>query len=110
MEDWLPERVKTLLRALLDGDAQTPRSQREEILRRAARPAGQAPGSLAPELAAHVDRVAHGAYKITDEQIDELRAAHGEDVVFEITVLAAVGAGLKRLRKGLSLLRAEAQR
>ena len=37
-------------------------------------------------------------------------AAHGDDVVFEVTVLAAFGAGLKRLRKGLALLRAEAQR
>jgi hypothetical protein len=107
MEDWLPERVKTVLRALLDGEAQTPRAQREEILTRAARAAGDAPGSLPPSLAAHVDRVAHHAYKITDEQIDALKAEHGEDRVFEVTLLAAFGAGLKRLRKGLSLLRAE---
>src|SRR4051812_45945539 len=81
MEAWLPERVKTLLRALLDGDAQLSPAVRKQLLDRAA---GAPAGAIPPALAAYADRVAHTAYKIRDEDIDQLRAqGHSEDEIFE---------------------------
>jgi alkylhydroperoxidase family enzyme len=45
------------------------------------------------------------AYKVTDAQIEALRAADfSEDDIFELTVAAAVGAGLDRLDAGLRTL------
>jgi hypothetical protein len=108
METWLPERVKTCVRALLDGAGQTSRAEREEILGRAAQPPGGAPGSLSPAIAEWVDRVAHRAYTIRDEDVAHLRdTGHDEDLIFEVTLAAALGAGLERLRTGLRLLRGE---
>jgi len=57
-------------------------------------------------LRAYVDKVARHAYEVTDEDVEALkRAGYGEDQLFEITVSAAVGAGLKRLERGLAALR-----
>jgi len=107
MEDGLPERVKTVVRALLGGEGKTANEWREQILSSAT--GGTSMPALPPELAAHVERVAHSAYKITDESLKQLEAqGHDEDVIFEVTLAAALGAGLKRLRKGLAALRASA--
>jgi hypothetical protein len=108
MEDWLPERVKTVVRALIGGEGKTANAWREQILGWTA--GGASKPALPPELAAHVERVAHSAYKITDEDLERLKAqGHDEDVIFEVTLAAALGAGLKRLRKGLAALRASAK-
>jgi hypothetical protein len=57
-------------------------------------------------LRAYVDKVARHAYEVTDEEVDALkRAGYTEDQLFEITVSAAVGAGLLRLERGLAALR-----
>jgi alkylhydroperoxidase family enzyme len=46
------------------------------------------------------------AYRVTDGQVEALRAAGlSEDEVFELTVAAAVGAGLDRLDAGMRTLR-----
>jgi alkylhydroperoxidase family enzyme len=106
MDDGLSERVKTVLRALLTGKAQLSSVARQEILDRAAGSADAAGRSVPPALAAYAERVTNAAYKITDDDVQKLRAAgHSEDEIFESTLIAAFGAGLKRLRKGLSLLR-----
>lgn len=70
-------------------------------LEEAAQPERSAPAELAPYL----DKVRRHAYRITDEDIDALaRAGHSDDVVFELTVAVAVGAGLERLNAGLRVL------
>jgi alkylhydroperoxidase family enzyme len=55
-----------------------------------------------PGSEAYCDTVRRHAYRVTDAQVDELRAAGlGEDEIFELTVAAAAGAGLERLEAGL---------
>ncbi|HET9227949.1 MAG TPA: hypothetical protein VFR31_14840 [Thermoanaerobaculia bacterium] len=58
-----------------------------------------------PALRSYLEKVAHHAYRITDEDVEALkRAGLSEDQIFEATVAAAVGAGRKRLRAGLAAL------
>lgn len=57
-------------------------------------------------LAPYVIKVALHAYKITDEDILQLkRDGLTEDQIFEATAAAAVGAALLRLEKGMAALR-----
>lgn len=58
-----------------------------------------------PALRPYLEKVAHHAYRVTDEDVEALRQAGvTEDQIFEATVAAAVGAGMKRLRIGLAAL------
>jgi alkylhydroperoxidase family enzyme len=71
-------------------------------LRTAAQPDRIAPDDFAPYL----DKVRRHAYKVTDRDVEELKAAgYSEDEIFEHTVSAAVAAGLERLDAGLRALR-----
>jgi alkylhydroperoxidase family enzyme len=60
----------------------------------------------APRAArAYLETVRRHAYRVTDEQVAELRAGGlSEDEIFELTVAAAVAAGLERLDAGLRTL------
>jgi alkylhydroperoxidase family enzyme len=77
------------------------------------------PGTLDPEirtaiaagtdvpraLASYIEKVDKHAYEITDEDIQALlEIGYSEDQIFEATVAAALGAGMKRLRAGLVAL------
>jgi hypothetical protein len=69
---------------------------RREIL------AGGGPGPLQPYL----EKVRRHAYKVVDGDVDALReAGWSEDALFEATVAAAVGAGLRRLELALEAMR-----
>jgi alkylhydroperoxidase family enzyme len=71
-------------------------------LREAADPGRPAPAAFGPYL----EKVRSGAYRVTDGDVEALRAAgHSEDEIFERTVAAAVAAGLERLDAGLETLR-----
>jgi alkylhydroperoxidase family enzyme len=73
-----------------------------ERLRETAQPDRPAP----PELAAYLEKVRLHAYKVTDGDIEELKAAgFDEDEIFEHTVSAATAAGLERLDAALATLR-----
>ena len=68
----------------------------------AAQPERPAPAQFVPYL----KKVRLQAYKVTDRDVDELKAAgFSEDEIFEQTVSAAVAAGLERLDAGLETLR-----
>jgi alkylhydroperoxidase family enzyme len=55
-----------------------------------------------PELAAYLEKVRECAYTVTDADVDALKGAgFSEDEIFEQTVAAAVGEGLRRLELGL---------
>jgi alkylhydroperoxidase family enzyme len=55
-----------------------------------------------PAAEAYVDTVRRHAYRTTDAQVATLLdAGMSQDEVFEVTVAAAVGAGLARLDAGL---------
>jgi hypothetical protein len=71
----------------------------DQKMRRAA-----AEGAQVPEaLRGYLDKVARHAYKVTDEDVEALRAAgYSEDQIFEATVSCALGACLRRLEAGLS--------
>ena len=61
-----------------------------------------------PQLVAYVKKVALYAYKTTEEDIEALRSAgYGEDAIFEITLSAALGAGMTRLERGLAALKGD---
>jgi len=61
---------------------------------------------MPPDLAGYVDKVARHAYKVTDEDLVALkRAGNSDDLLFEVTVSAALGAAVGRLQRGLSALR-----
>lgn len=58
------------------------------------------------ELQTYVDKVALNAYKVTDANVEDLlRAGYSEDAIFEITLSAALGAGVARLAQGLEALK-----
>ena len=62
---------------------------------------------IPPALAPYVIKVALHAYRITDEDIMQLkRDGLTEDQIFEATAAAAVGAALLRLERGMAALRA----
>jgi alkylhydroperoxidase family enzyme len=52
----------------------------------------------APALAAYLDKVRRRAYTVTDRDVAALKSAGvSEDEIFEQTVAAAIGEGLRRL-------------
>ena len=53
----------------------------------------------------YLEKVRRGAYRVSDGDVDELRAAgFSEDEIFEQTVSVAVSEGLIRLDAGLRAL------
>jgi alkylhydroperoxidase family enzyme len=73
-----------------------------ERLRETAQPDRPAP----PEMTAYLEKVRLYAYKVTDGDIEQLKAAgFSEDEIFEHTVSAATAAGLERLDAALATLR-----
>jgi alkylhydroperoxidase family enzyme len=60
-----------------------------------------APDEMAPYLA----KVREHAYTVTDDDVEELLAAgHSQDEIFEQTVAAAIGEGLRRLDAAMRVI------
>lgn len=60
---------------------------------------------LPPDLQAYVTKVCVHAYKVTDEDIEQLRGAgYNEEAIFEITLSTALGAGTRCLTRGMAAL------
>lgn len=106
------ERIRSLVAglrtAVLHGRGVTAPELRQSAAARAAATGGYHLGAtdgLPADLAEYIDTVARHAYRVTDEQVAGLLAAgYSEDAVFEVTVSAALGAGLARLERGLAAL------
>ena len=63
------------------------------------------PSPLPPEVEPYIRKVALNAYKVLDRDVDAVRAAgHSVDDVFEMTVAAAVSAGVTRMEIALAAL------
>ena len=61
--------------------------------------------NIPPELIPYIDKIALHAYKVTDEDLATLQEqGYSEDALFEITLSAALGTGLARMRYGLAAL------
>jgi len=106
--------TKRLVDSVLATPGHTASELRRSILARAARlggrhdPAGGPGDGVPTSLAGYVDKVALHAYRVTDEDLAALKqAGNSDDVLFEATVSAALGAALGRLERGLSALRGE---
>jgi alkylhydroperoxidase family enzyme len=71
-----------------------------------------AEGSGVPQdVAAYVDTVRLNAYRVTDEEVADLRSGGwSDDQLFELTVAAAYGAARERLEAGLAALARAADR
>lgn len=101
MSDPHAARMQRLRERVLDGPGKLSPAVRKAI---AGEP-GLGSAEIPPVLLPYLDKVAYHAYQVTDEDVQELlRAGLSEDEIFEATVAAALGAGLKRLRAGLAAL------
>lgn len=108
MDDRYETAIRSLLRAVLDGPGVTATGTRKAIEASSATAAGRS-GSPAAEVPAvlepYLEKMARHAYKVTDQDIQALEeAGYSEDAIFEITVSAALGAGMGRLERGLAAL------
>jgi alkylhydroperoxidase family enzyme len=95
---------RRLVEAVLGAPGDTPEALRRAVLERS----GGTRDGVPEGLRTYVDKVAHHAYKVTDEDVKALNAAgQSDDSIFEITVAAAVGAAMHRLARGMAALRGE---
>lgn len=94
----LPDELSALTRSVLDGPGHTAPERR-----RAA-----AEGALDDSpLGRYLAKVRTGAYRITGDEVDALRAAgHADDELFELTIAAALGVSRAQLEKGLAAVAA----
>ncbi len=99
MEDPYAEKIKQLQDSVLRSPGALDSSVRQAA----------AAGSAVPEqLSPYVDKVAHRAHAVTDEDVLGLRrAGYSEDEIFEVTLSTALGAGISRLEAGLRALEPE---
>lgn len=112
--------VRGLIESILTTPGDTDPALRRAIEARSAAAGGHSgPSELIPggggeipeALRGYVDKVARHAYKVTEQEIEELkRAGYSEDAIFEVTLSAALGAGMARLERGLTALRGEEPR
>jgi hypothetical protein len=105
-------KIKNLAERVLEGPGQSDARLRQSAAQRAAAHAvGATPGDdalLPPEISRYVDKLALHAYGVSDTDIASLRmAGHSEDVIFELTLSAALSAGMARLKIGLAALTGE---
>lgn len=109
----MPDRHLAIRQKLIDAVLTTPgetdSALRRQIEARAARLAGveRPVGDAVPEaLRPYLDKVARHAYKVTDEDVQALQEqGYSEDAILEITLSAALGAGMSRLERGLAALK-----
>ena len=109
MDDRYTAQVQRLVDAVLSSAGDIDPDTRRVVEGHAAflggRPIGTM-GDLPAALDAYVDKVARHAYKVTDDDIAALRqAGYSLDAIFEVTLSAALGAGMSRLERGLALLK-----
>ncbi len=103
----IPPRLQTAINALLTERAASSPKLRQAVMEYAGNPVvnDPVPSSLPADLAPFVNKVSLYAYRVTDGDIEQLKAAgYSEDEIFELTLCAAVGAGLVRLECGLAAL------
>ena len=100
-----------LIDAILTSPGETDPTLRRAIEEQSAQWSSSSPQQVKqvpPELATYVKKVALYAYKTTEEDIEALRkAGYDDDAIFEITLSAALGAGMTRLERGLVALKGD---
>lgn len=103
------EKIQTLIDSVLNGSGDSNPELRRAVEQRAAAHASRQSGGgglLPQEVGSYVDKIARHAYKVTDADIEALRdAGYSEDAIFELTLSAALGAGMARLERGLAAMK-----
>jgi alkylhydroperoxidase family enzyme len=101
--------TQRLIEAVLSSPGDTEPSVRRAVAALSAQPGGRLTSNVdavPPELISYIKKVALHAYKITGEDVEMLlQAGYTEDAIFEITLSAALGAGMARLERGLAALK-----
>jgi hypothetical protein len=104
MDPWHPTETNTrlapfvrdLVAAIVNGPARTSSALRRSICE-------GTPSD--PKLAAYVEKVRRSSYRVASSDIDALQASGlDDDAIFEVTVAAALGEALRRLRIVLRVL------
>jgi alkylhydroperoxidase family enzyme len=96
------EAVERVAEAILE----TPGDAELELRRAVEAYAAGREAELPEHLRPYVDKVARNAYKVTDADVDALRAnGYSDDAIFELTLAAALGAARSRLDAGLRAMR-----
>jgi len=100
---------QALIDAVLNTPGETDPGLRHAVEEQSAQLSGrlsQHAGHLPQELVPYIKKVALHAYKTTYKDIEALRAlGYSEDEIFELTLSAALGAGMARLECGLAALK-----
>ncbi|MFI5104886.1 MAG: hypothetical protein ACHP79_08185 [Terriglobales bacterium] len=97
----LPLHLQKAVAALLNQPGETELSLRGAVLERTRSAAGTVPDVLR-DL---VEKIAERPWTVTDEDFAGLRAAgYSESQLYEVTLAAALGAGLRRFDAGLRAL------
>ncbi|HEV2663171.1 MAG TPA: hypothetical protein VGU68_21350, partial [Ktedonobacteraceae bacterium] len=103
--------TRSLTEAILQSPGETSSALRCASEAHAAQLSGRASSQtsqLPPDVERYLSKVALHAYKVTDGDIEALRTAgYNEDAIFELTLSAALGAGMARLERGLAALKGE---
>jgi alkylhydroperoxidase family enzyme len=102
-----PAKVQRMVDALEQSPGATATSLRRAVIDRSAALGGAAreEGDVPEELDGYVKKIALHAYRVTDDDIAALKeAGYSEDAILEITLGAALGAGLARMEAGLAAL------
>lgn len=87
----------------VEGDSST--EIRQRIVNYASDPGPEALQTLPESLQLYVQKVVAESHKVTDRDIKGLQnSGYSEDFVFEITVAASLGSGLRRFRAGIDAL------
>jgi alkylhydroperoxidase family enzyme len=102
--------TRALIDAVLHGPGETDPRLRHAVEAQSAQlsghPSQHEADNVPQELAPYTKKVALYAYKTTDKDIEALRAlGYSEDQLFELTLSAALGAGMVRLECGLAALK-----
>jgi hypothetical protein len=108
MKQPYPPKVQKTVETLLNHPAVCAPPLRRAVEAQAARLGGadRSVSVLPEDLNDYVSKVALHADKVTDSDIDRLKGAgYSEDAIFEITLCAAMGAGLARMERGIALLK-----
>ncbi len=108
MTNLYPKNIEKLVHAVLTSEGDSTQDTRQAIEAYVAKQVGanrDAEGVIMDDLVSYVDKISKHAYKMTDKDVAELKAkGYSEDEIFEITVSAALGAGLARVEHSLNLL------
>jgi hypothetical protein len=101
-----------MVEKIAGSEATQPGLRRAALARGATLGGGALPQTetLPAALIAYVERVARNAWKVSDEDVAELRdAGYDEDAIYEVTVAASIGAGIGRYQVALRALAAAKQ-